>query len=259
MAAFKGGSDDVESSYTRVDRFASQIHDEFGVEIVDSIDQLLTKVDAVLLESVDGRTHLDQVRPVLAAKKRVFIDKPLAATLADAKEIARLAEFHGTPWWSSSSLRYGSTVSALTKIEAGGAMTWGPATIHDSHPLDLSWYAIHPIELLYTIMGPGCEQVSRTYTEGTDVVTGIWEGGRVGVMRGIRDGKRGYGAVVFGGKEIVVEGEAGSDYAAMLVDVVRFFQDGKPPVPNEETLEIFEFMDAARRSRDAGGAAIRLR
>lgn len=259
VAAYKGGSDDVESSYQRVDRYAEEIHAKYGVEIVPTIEALLGKVDAVLLESVDGRKHLEQARPVLAAGKPVFIDKPLAATLADAKEIARLGEFYKTPWWSSSSLRYGPGMDELTKAPVGGAITWGPASIHNSHPLDLSWYAIHPIELLYTLMGPGCVQVSRTYTEGTDVITGVWEGGRVGVVRGIRKGKSGYGAVVFGEKEIKVEGDAGSDYAAMLVHVVQFFKDGKPPVANAETVEIFEFMDAALRSRNSGGAAIRIR
>src|SRR5262252_3372989 len=54
VAAFKGGSPDVESSYTRIDRFTAELKDKWGVEIVDSIEELCKKVDAVLLESVDG-------------------------------------------------------------------------------------------------------------------------------------------------------------------------------------------------------------
>ncbi|MCI0391928.1 MAG: gfo/Idh/MocA family oxidoreductase, partial [Acidobacteria bacterium] len=76
VAAFKGGSPDVEASRTRIDRFTAELKDKWGVEIVGSIEELCKKVDAVLLESVDGRPHLNQVRPVFAAKKRVFIDKP---------------------------------------------------------------------------------------------------------------------------------------------------------------------------------------
>ena len=61
----------------------------------------------MLLESVDGRVHLEQVKPVIAAHKPLFIDKPLASTLEDAREIARLAKAAGVPWFSASSLRFG--------------------------------------------------------------------------------------------------------------------------------------------------------
>src|SRR5262249_52493194 len=78
VAAFPGGSPDVESSRTRVEGFTNTLREKYGVEIVDSIEALLPKVDAVLLESVDGRPHLKQVVPVLKARKPVFIDKPVA-------------------------------------------------------------------------------------------------------------------------------------------------------------------------------------
>src|SRR5688572_18420012 len=58
VAAFKGGSPDVESSHTRVDKFAEEIRTKYGVEIVPTIEELVKKVDAVFIESVDGRTHL---------------------------------------------------------------------------------------------------------------------------------------------------------------------------------------------------------
>ena len=76
------------------------------------IATLLSKVDAVLIESVDARPHLEQARPVIAAKKPLFIDKPLASTLEDAQEIARLAKAAGVPWFSSSSLRLGAMALA---------------------------------------------------------------------------------------------------------------------------------------------------
>src|SRR6516165_2791778 len=106
VAAFKGGSPDVEASATRVDKFTKTLQEKWGVEIVDSIETLCSKVDAVLLESVDGRPHLAQARPVFAAKKRVFIDKPLAGSYKDAVEIARLSKESGTPFFSASSVRF---------------------------------------------------------------------------------------------------------------------------------------------------------
>ena len=69
VVGFPGGSPDVASSRDRVEGFTKQLRDQFKVEIVSSIDELLAKVDVVLLESVDGRPHLSQVIPVLKAGK----------------------------------------------------------------------------------------------------------------------------------------------------------------------------------------------
>lgn len=263
VAAFKGGSADVESSHTRVERFAAEIHDKYGVEIVASIEELLTKVDAVLLESVDGRPHLAQVRPVFKAKKRVFIDKPFAASYADAREIARLSRESGTPFFSSSSLRYANDVVALkTKPELGGilgAMAFSPSPTEPHHP-DLFWYGIHGVETLYTLMGAGCESVTRTNSAGADVVTGKWKDGRLGTFRGIRDGKQDYGAIAFGAKaNAATTPPMKVDYRNLLVEIVKFFQTGVAPIPPEETLEIMAFMEAADLSKARGGAPVALK
>ncbi len=259
VAGFRGGSPDLASSRERLDEYTAQLQHDFGVRMVPDIPTLCSQVDAVLLTSVDGRKHLEQVKPVFEAGKRVFIDKPLASTLEDALEIARLGKTHGVPWWSASSLRYVPAVADARVEGLTGAVTWGPAPLEPTQQLDLAWYGIHPIELLYAIMGPGCLRVARTYTEGADVIAGVWEDGRVGTVRTIRKGKSGYGAIGFGSEEIKISDRGGAAYAALLERVVEFFQTGVPPVPNEETLEIFRFMDAALRSKQNHGAATPLR
>jgi predicted dehydrogenase len=259
VAGYRGGSPDVESSRTRIDKFTAELETKYKIEIVPDIATLVQKVDAVLLESVDGRKHLEQVRPVLAARKRVFIDKPLASTYADAREIARLGRETGTPWFSSSSLRFSNQAAHFKGLDILGAYTWGPASLEEHHQLDLSWYGIHAIELLYAMMGPGCEWVTRTSSAGADVVTGHWKGGRIGSVRGERQAGGSYGAIAYTPKKTVLSPpEGGAAYAALLAEVVKFFQTGVPPVPNEVTLEIFAFMDAAQRSKEAGGAPVKL-
>jgi len=256
VAAYKGGSADVENSASRVDQYAEQVHSKFGVEIVPDIATLLTKVDAVILSSVDGRVHLEQARPVIAAHKPLFIDKPLASTLEDAREIARLAKEAGVPWFSSSSLRFGEIAAATKFSDIAGAITFGPGPFEPHHKLDLSWYAIHPVELLFTIMGPGCESVTRTASENADVMVGRWKDGRIGTVRAIRPYSE-YGAVVFRAKEIMeVKPQGSGSYRPLVVEIVKFFQTGKPPVPNEDTLEIFAFMDAAQKSKEQGGKPV---
>jgi len=261
VAAFKGGSPDIESSASRVEGYTAQLRDKWGVEIVDSIEKLCAKVDAMMLMSVDGRPHLAQVRPVFAAKKRVFIDKPFTAGVRDALEIVRLSRESGTPFFSSSSLRFVEELQAVKNdVRLGGilgAFTWGPAPLEPHHP-DLFWYGIHAVEMLYTIMGPRCEAVTRVRTDGADMVVGRWKDGRVGAILGIRDGDRSYGAVVFGKKANLPAPIQKVDYRGLVVEIVKFFRTGNPPVPPEETLEIMAFMEAADLSRMRQGAPVAL-
>jgi len=259
VAAYKGGSADLKDSFTRVDKFAEEIRSKWNVEIVPDIPTLCQKVDAVLLESVDGRTHLKQAREVIAARKPLFIDKPLAATLEDAREIARLAREAGVPWFSTSSLRFSEIVSSLRFPDTTGVTTWGPGPTEEHHYLDLSWYAIHPIEVLYALMGTGCQEVTRISTPGADLIVGRWKGDRLGSVRALRP-YGGYGAVVFRSKgEAQSDPKAKAGYGPMLKEIAKFFQTRVPPVPSEETLELFAFMDAAQRSKAAGGQPMRLR
>jgi predicted dehydrogenase len=260
VAAYPGGSPDIPSSRDRIEGFTKTLRDDLGVEIVDSIPALLKKVDVVLLESVDGRPHLDQVRPVMEAGKPVFIDKPLAGSLADAIAIYELGKKTKTPWFSSSSLRFSPEVRGLRndpKVgKVRGCVAWSPCSLEPHHP-DLFWYGVHGVEALYTIMGPGCTSVTRTHTEDMDVVTGTWKDGRVGIFQGLRGGKTGYGALVFGTKGIVQAGRYGG-YQPLVEEICTFFKTGKPPVSAEETLELFAFMEAADESKRQGGAPVKL-
>ncbi len=260
VAGFPGGSPDVEASASRVEQFTAQLRDRYGVEIVKSIEDLCTKVDGVLLESVDGRPHLRQVRPVIAAGLPVFIDKPMAGSLADVLEIFRLAKAAGVPCWSSSSLRYALGIQAM-KAEGKtgpilGCDVYSPCALEEHHP-DLYWYGVHGVEILYTLMGTGCQSVSRVHTEGWDVVVGRWADGRIATFRGIRQGKGGYGATVYGRDAIVVLDQY-AGYKPLVDEVVKFFKTGQVPVLPEETIELFAFMTAADESKARGGQPVDL-
>ena len=256
VAAFKGGSPDIESSWSRVEEYTRTLREKYGVRIYDSIPEMCRDVDAVLLESVDGRPHLEQVRPVIAAGKPVYIDKPIAGTLSDAIEIFRLAEKAKVPVFTASSLRFGSNTLAVRNGRIGivtNAWTSSPAHVEKTHP-DLFWYGVHGVESLFTVMGTGCVSVRRgTTPEGGIEVVGTWKGGRRGTFR---EGK---------GYEGRAEGTKGSSpvgaydgYAPLIAAVVPFLKTGVAPVQPEETLEIFAFMEAADESKRRGGAEVTL-
>ncbi|GAA5220166.1 Gfo/Idh/MocA family oxidoreductase [Membranihabitans marinus] len=253
VAAYPHGSKDIVSSTERIPGYIDQMK-EIGVEIVDSIASLLDKTDVILLETNDGRRHLEQVIPVLQAGKRVFIDKPIAASLEDTYKIFEASEKYNIPVWSSSSLRYTGGMDKLKNGEIGkvlGATTFSPAKYEETHP-DLYWYAIHGVETLFTVMGTGCQSVSRTHTEGLDVVTGIWEGGRIGTFTGLRSPKGGYGGTAFGEKGQLNLGPYGG-YMPLLEEVASYFDTGIVPVRPEETIEICAFMTAADLSKKKNG------
>jgi len=259
VAAFKGGSPDLPDSRDRVEGYTQELREKWGVQILDSIEALCAAVDAVMLESVDGRPHLEQARPVLRARKPLFIDKPMAGSLRNVIEIFRLARETGTPCWSSSSLRYYPGLIELKKTDVGvvrGAVSTGPAPLEPHHP-DLFWYGIHPTEALFAVLGTGCARVVRTHTPDTDVVTGVWRDGRVGTLIGIRNAAAPYRVTLFGTRA-VVDQKPGGDYAPLIREVMRFFQTGVVPVPPEETLELFAFMEAADESKRRGGAPVTL-
>jgi predicted dehydrogenase len=252
------GSNDIPSSINRVATFTEQVKQQ-GVEIVSSIDDLLRKVDFVLLETIDGRKHLEQALPVIKAGKRMFIDKPIAASLHDGIAIFNAAEQYNNPVFSSSSVRYIEGAEELKEGKIGkvrGADTYGPATIEKTHP-DMFWYGIHGIEALFAIMGTGCKQVVRISTNDTDIITGTWEDGRIGSYRGTRYPKGDFGGIVFGEKGISVLGEW-KGYNPLLIKIIDFFRTGKVPVSPEETLEILAFMEAADESKTKGGIPVNI-
>jgi|SRR5690606_35785164 len=260
VAAYPYGSRTITSSAKRIPGYVNDVKN-YGVAIVDSIDALLAQVDVVLLETNDGRLHLEQAIPTIKAGKRLFIDKPIAASLEDARSIFEVAAKHGTPVFSSSSLRYTENIAAIRSGEligkVIGADTYSPAKIEPTHP-DLFWYGIHGVEMLYAVMGMGCVSVSRIHTADSDVVVGRWSDGRIGTFRGTRSGRSSYGGTAHGEKgPIVISPYDG--YAPLLYKIVEFFETGIPPVDAVETLEILAFMAAADESKRQGGKVVRLK
>lgn len=250
VAGFPSFSADLDSSASRVEGYTNEMRDDFDIEIVDSIEALLPKCDAILLESVDGRRHLAEATAVIQAGKPLFIDKPLAANYAAAAAIVKLAQEHSVPLMSSSSLRFDLNISNLKNSgELGEVLAcdaFTSASLDPSNP-GLFWYGIHGVEILYTFMGTGCQSVHATHTDEYDLVVGQWNDGRIGTLRGIRKGAASYGASVFGTNKVVQTTYSSEVpfYAQLLRQIIPFLQGGDMPIPIVETLEIMAFMQAA--------------
>jgi predicted dehydrogenase len=260
VSAYPHGSADIESSVSRIPKYIEEVKG-YGVEIADSIPRLLEKVDVVLLETNDGRPRREQALQVIKAGKPMFIDKPVAASLADVMAIYSKAREQKVPIFSTSSLRYMKSAQEVRYDNKVGkvlaADTFSPATLEPHHP-DLFWYGIHGVEILFTVMGAGCESVTRFNTGNMDVVVGKWSDGRIGTFRGTREGSHEYGGTAFGSNGNLVLGPF-DGYEGLAKKIAEFFRTKKSPVDDAETLEVYAFMEAADESKRRGGASVNLK
>ena len=258
VLVYPKGSPDIPSSTQRVPDYTIKIK-ALGVEVIDDLQAMIQQVDAVLLETNDGRPHLEQVIPVLKARKPVFIDKPVAGSLSDAIAIYELAKHYNTPVFSASSLRFAAAAQAVRNGSIGkvtGCDAYSPCSLEATHP-DLFWYGIHGCETLFTVMGPGVESVVRTSTKDFDQVTGVWQDGRIGTFRGIRNGSAPYGGTAFGTNGSAQVGPY-DGYKPLVVEIVRFYRSVTPPVSAEETLDLYAFMEAADESKRQGFTPVKV-
>lgn len=255
VAAYRGGNPRMPLSRDRIEAFTRELTSRWKVPFVAHISDLCPRVDGLLLLSVDPRMREREFAEALQCGKPIFVDKPFAPTLQAARAMARSADQHKVAWFSSSSMRFGA-VQQLRASDLRGADVWGPGALGEGYALDLSWYAIHSIEMLYSVLGPGVRTVSRVHSPEGDVLTGVWADGRIGTVHVVRPDMS-FGIAVFhaGGRAEVLN-PLPIDYAPLLHAVVDFMRSRQPPVAERETLEIFEFMDAAQRSMKDGGKTV---
>jgi predicted dehydrogenase len=214
---------------------------------------------------------------VLKAGKRLFIGRPLAASVDDAVAIMKVAAETKTPCWSSSQHRYSpGFIGMRNHPEVGkvlGCDVYGGWDVKAAEA-DRFIRPLHSIETLYTIMGKGVVSVSCTSTPSAESITATWSDGRVGTYRGIKEGAVKYSATVFGDKGVSTSGIYGhgvpvqgvvptSDkymgYEGIAHEMARFFKGGPPSVSAAETLEIYAMLEAAEESKAQAGAPVKLR
>jgi len=258
VAAYPGGSPDFELSWSRLPGFRQELENSYGVSIVDSPVEVAEHSDAVLLLSVDGRVHMQQLQAIAPLRKPVFVDKPFAVCSEDAQAMVALSREYGFPMMSCSALRYaGALTAALQDAEQGsviGADYYGPLEIQPTQP-GFYWYGIHTAEMLFRTMGPGCQSVRTTTNADHDQVVGVWADGRVGTIRGNRRGNKTFGGLIHrekGTQFVNTASVAKPYYASLLEQVMQMFATGTPDIEASETLEIIRFLEAANESRETG-------
>lgn len=246
----------------RIPGFTKQIQD-CGVELVQRPEEMIGRIDAALVLSLCGAAHLPGARPFLEAGIPAYIDKPFACSLADARDMLQLAERFEVTLYHSSALAFcGEVLDLKTRAaqfgEVLGAISYGPAKRAEGNP-GLFHYGVHAVALLFAVLGPGCESVCTTWTDGAEVVTGRWRDGRIGTLRGNRRGHTAYGFTAFCERGVLSEGASTRfAYRNLCGSIVDAFASGQPPVSHEQNLEEVCFVLAALESERRDGAVVAL-
>jgi len=257
VIACPAGSLDFGLSTSRIGKITKEVESQ-GVIMAGTIEEVAEQSDCILVESVDGRAHLEQVRRLAKFHKPIFVDKPLCLSSADASAIVELSKQYQTPIMSSSALRFAEplrkALSIKDKGEIIGADCFGPMEMVKAQP-GYFWYGIHTIEMLYAILGAGARHVHADFTRDSDLIIGQWEDGRIGTARGNRNGNYAFGAVIHferGNEFVIIDSSSKPFYASLLEEILLFFRVGQAAVQLDETREIIRFIEAANKSRETG-------
>ena len=215
------------------------------------IDDLIAQVDAVIVGDRDGSLHRAHAFPAITAGLPVFIDKPLATSLADGIAIVAAARSHGTPLLSGSALRWQAetrrlkaliaTLEPPIKLVAHG--TWYP----DSPYGGAIFYAIHAIELALELLGAEFADVERAsrspyavrYRVGSNRVT-------LDFRPLNADGSTSFGVSVRAGTIAFEQAiTLGDDYMAPVAAcIAQMLCTGRSPMSDDELLAPLRLMDA---------------
>ena len=221
----------------------------WGVSVIEDFDEAVSGCDALLMEINDPQYHLDYLARVACLGKPLFLDKPLADTMANGLQVCAIAAENSLRFFSASSLRFvPPLVQACKAVPDPLCCTvYGPLGRAPAGS-SIVWYGVHSFEMLQRAMGRGAQSLSTRKDGAGVVVTVDYDRGRRGIVE-LTDG-----AYVYGGclrtsdKAVPYVVDMTRAYSDQLVEIERFFRGAAPPLEVEDTLEVMAMLDAAERS-----------
>ena len=224
----------------------------WGIKVTESLDETVADCDAIMIEINDPSLHLKYFEQLASLGKPIFLDKPLAGTVEDGREIIKLMRKYNTRVWSGSSLPFFPVlVDALNKftMEVEIANAFGPLGTAPAGN-SLIWYGVHTFEMMQKLIGhPGAEEVWAT-DNGLSVTSVVnYSDGRRGIVEAIR-GSWFYGGRIQNRQCAMPFSFTSTNalYFNLLRQIRAFFRGCPAPVSMEKTFEGLAIMDATNRS-----------
>lgn len=246
QTVFVDRSSKMRLSQKRIAKILEQLSSYEHLNIVEDINQI-SGFDGYLILSVDAGFHLDHYRRLYQEGVPVFIDKPIAYKIGEAKKIYELASCKGSIVMSSSALRFAPFV-----LKAKEVMKENPCHIIIRGPLFFEeevpgyyWYGIHLVEILETLCGEKPEGLSWQKVEEKEIISGMIQGIPF-TIEGYLDDSENYSVsmkTLEGEKVYRIEEDGAPLYSYLLDEILHFIKTGLPPLRSESTLSILEVLD----------------
>jgi predicted dehydrogenase len=204
----------------------------------------------MVLAPSNPEVHFELCRQIFPFRKPTYVDKTFAPDSATAEKIFTLADQHGTPIQTSSALRYTNVQDEVKKAAPARVehmISWGGGGSFDE-------YAIHPLEMLISVMGHQATGLMRRGTPERAQLLVDFAGGRTGVVNVFPKTSTPFAASFTTDKATrYVEADGSKMFADNLAAVLNFFSSGTPNVDRRETLTLMRLLDLARDPRALKG------
>ena len=227
-------------------------------KVVARPEEVIGQVDAVIIGTDDGHEHVRRARPFVEAGLPMFVDKPLAINVPDLNQFIRWHN-EGKVFLSSSNMRYAPETKQILRQKAQlGELRW----ITTCTSKTWERYAIHALEAIWPVLGPGFLTVRAESRSGSDIAYLTHGSGAQINLAAIYDAVGSYGALhVFGtkGNLAVTCWDTYTAFRNQLCAFVEMLRTGERPYPLSETIELMAVVIAGLRSRERGGAVVDLK
>lgn len=221
--------------------------------VYDRPEEMIGKVDAVIVATDDGNEHVERCRPFVEAGIPMFIDKPLVNKEEDLRTFVRWRK-NGAKFISSSSLRYCKEIEPYYKNHYElGQIRYICSTMAKKYET----YGIHALERMYPLLGEGFLSVRNTGTyEQTLVNIKHKSGCDVTVVQGFDLVPCGMLVLGSCGSKLLSSGDSYYSFKKQLEVFVHWLRTGEEPFPFSETVELMKLVIAGLRSREEGGREV---
>jgi hypothetical protein len=226
----------------------------WGVKVTRNFDEAVANCDAIMIEINDPAMHVDYFKKCAVLGKPMFLDKPIADTLAHGKKIVSIMQEKNLRVFSASSLRFVTALANACQEMPSPIFTsvYGPLGAAAAGS-SIVWYGVHAFEMLQRAMGRGAESV-RVIKDGAGVVAVVkYPNNRRGIVE-LNDAAYAYGGVLrTKDKSVPYVVDMSMAYTLLMKEIIAFFHGGSAPVDMAtDTLEIMALLEAAQKSANNG-------
>lgn len=222
--------------------------EKYQVQSLASIEEVVEKSDYLIVLSPDHPEHHERLSELaLKSGKPVYMDKTFSPTLASGVRMFELAEQHHTPLFSSSALRFAKELAHYPNDDVNRETLECVAT---SGPGAYKNYSVHQYEMIVSLIGTGAKRIKSLSTKNSTQLIIEYDCGKQAFFSQMQHMPFQVNIQLTDGNGIWVPNC--SDMFTLLIEaILTFFETGKPPVPQKETLEIMALIDAGEKALGA--------